>query len=304
MPNHFQLLPSHRIDRKKWNACVEAAENGLIYADSRFLDSMADNWSGMIFNDYTAVMPLPWRKKWGIRYTYNPPFIQQLGVIGSIPEELTIELIKMVNDNFLYGDLHLNFSNEYIANSFPLSRKRNNCILQLHSSYETLLTSFSGDAERNLQKATRQSFHWQEGREREAIDLFRNQMLYPGAPDQKTMNRFKSLFQQFSSTQQSFARCICNDDNQILAAMVGLKDGRRIYNLLNITTPEGRKKSANYSLFQNLLKEWAGSPLLLDMEGSELPGVESFYRHWGGGWENYYHVHLNRLPLPLRWLKR
>jgi hypothetical protein len=303
MNNQFQLLPSHHIDKRRWDACVEAADNGLIYTDSRFLDTMADNWSGIIFNDYTAIMPLPWKKKWGIRYAYVPPFMQQLGVTGIIPEQATHELIKMVNDFFLYGDLHLNFSNQYIANSFPFSRKRNNCIVQLHYSFETLLTSFSGDAERNLQKASRQSLHWQEGREEEAIDLFRNLIQYPGAPNEKTMDRFKTLFQQFSCTQQAFARCICNDDNKILAAMVGLKDGRRIYNLLNITTAEGRKKSANYFLFENLLKEWSGSQLLFDLEGSELPGVESFYRHWGGIWENYYHVHLNRLPLPIRWLK-
>lgn len=304
MATDIQLLSAHQINKNKWNRCIADAENGLIYADTHFLDTLADNWSGIIVGDYAAVMPLPWRKKWGIRYLYVPPFIQQLGLMGTFHQQHAENVTKLLQQHFMYGDLHFNYSNAVVTSCFSEVKKRRNRITHLLPTYAELSQFFSGDARRNLQEADRHSLHYQEGREEEAIQLFLGQMKYKGAPSGIDMKRFSRLCQVLSSAQQMICRSVVDNNHQLLAAMVGFTDGKRIYNLLNLTTPEGRKKSANYFLFDQLLREWAGHPLWLDWEGSELPGVQSFYLHWGGEWEYYYHVHLNRLPIPLRWLKR
>ena len=49
-------------------------DNGLIYAYSFYLDTMAKHWDAFILNDYEAVMPLTWNKKYGITYYYTSPF--------------------------------------------------------------------------------------------------------------------------------------------------------------------------------------------------------------------------------------
>jgi hypothetical protein len=304
MTTDIQLLPAHQIDKSKWNNCIAKAGNGLIYADTRFLDAMSDNWSGIISNDYTAVMPLPWRKKWGIKYVYVPPFIQQLGLFGTFHDHELDAVSKLLQQHFVYGDIHFNFSNSSVPAFFSETKKRKNRVTHLLPSYTELAGSFSRDAQRNLQEANRHSLFFQEGGQEEAIQIFSQQMNYPGAPNRNDMERFNKLCEEFASTQQSISRSVLDKNNQLLAAIVGLTDGKRIYNLLNLTTPEGRKNSANYFLFDRLIQEWAGKRLLLDWEGSELPGVQSFYLHWGGEWEYYYHVHLNRLPPPLLWLKR
>ena len=59
---NLQILPSPLIDTTKWDDCISRSANGLIYASSRYLNAMADNWDGMIIDDYKAVMPLPWRE--------------------------------------------------------------------------------------------------------------------------------------------------------------------------------------------------------------------------------------------------
>lgn len=304
MTTNIQLLPADQIDRKKWNWTISQAENGLIYADARFLDTMADNWSGIVVGDYAAVLPISWKKKWGIRYLYVPPFTQQLGLVGRFDKEDVKTVTDILKQHFIYGDLHFNFSNSIVASFFSQVKKRKNRITHLLPTYAEISRSFSGDARRNLQEAGRYSLFFREGREEEAIQLFLEQMKYKGAPSEIDMKRFSRLYKEFSYTRQSICRSVVDNNNQLLAAMVGFTDGKRIYNLLNLTTPEGRKKNANYFLFDQLLKEWSGHPLWLDWEGSELPGVQAFYLHWGGEWEYYYHVHLNRLPLPLRWLKR
>jgi hypothetical protein len=79
----IQHLTRNEIDSIKWNNCVERSANGLIYAFSYYLDALCDNWDAFVIDDYNAIMPLPWRKKAGIKYIYAPPFIQQLGIIGT-----------------------------------------------------------------------------------------------------------------------------------------------------------------------------------------------------------------------------
>src|SRR6266550_2768979 len=70
--NHIHYLQRQDIDLIKWNACITAAPNGLIYARSFYLDAMtAEQWDGLVMGDYEAVMPLPWRRKFGFYYLYQ-----------------------------------------------------------------------------------------------------------------------------------------------------------------------------------------------------------------------------------------
>lgn len=304
MTREIQLIPAHQINQIKWNTCIDQSENGRIYSNTNYLDHLADNWSGIIIDDYAAVMPIPWKKKWGIRYAYVPPFTQQLGVSGHIDFFTAQKSLEKMKQDFRYGDFAFNSSNHFIPELFSDQRKRKNRIINLNQPYDTLSAEFSGDAQRNIRQALKHSLHWQDGNTEEIIERFREQMKYVGAPQKESMERFKKICQTFQLTRQVICKCVTDKENQLLAAIVALKDNRRIYNLLNLTTPEGRKKSGNYFLFSQLLQEWANQPLWLDLEGSELPGVQSFYTLWGGEWETYFWVHHNRLPLPLRWIKR
>src|SRR5687767_14846783 len=60
---NLQYLHRKQIDTRKWDQCITNAANGLIYARSFYLDTMASNWDALVLGDYEAVMPLTWRKK-------------------------------------------------------------------------------------------------------------------------------------------------------------------------------------------------------------------------------------------------
>ena len=89
----IQYLKNKEIDFKKYDACIEAAINSRIYAYSWYLNIVADNWDALVLNDYEAVMPLPWRQKYFIKYIYPPAWTQQLGVFSSaeVNETLMME---------------------------------------------------------------------------------------------------------------------------------------------------------------------------------------------------------------------
>src|SRR5277367_495617 len=56
----IKYLVRSEIDTEKWDRCILNASNGLIYARSFYLDSMAENWSALVEGDFQNVMPLTW----------------------------------------------------------------------------------------------------------------------------------------------------------------------------------------------------------------------------------------------------
>src|SRR5262245_23028210 len=89
-PGKINFQSRKDIDIAKWDKCIDSAPNGLIYAYSFYLDHMSKNWDGLVLskglpseNEYEAVMPLTWNKKFGTHYLYQPFLSAQLGVFGS-----------------------------------------------------------------------------------------------------------------------------------------------------------------------------------------------------------------------------
>src|ERR1700676_3681504 len=101
----IRYLERNEIDADKWDHCILNAPNGLIYARSFYLDSMAENWSALVEGDYQQVMPLTWNKKFGFRYLYQPYFTKSLGVFGksSLPFEIS-SFLNAVPEKFKYWD--------------------------------------------------------------------------------------------------------------------------------------------------------------------------------------------------------
>ena len=118
-PSNILYLTHSEIDKTKWDACIDTAGNGLIYAYSFYLDHMANHWNALVLskglhseNDYEAVMPLTWNKKYGIRYLYQPFLTAQLGVFGKkIIEDQVSSFIKSIPASFRFIDISLNNKN-------------------------------------------------------------------------------------------------------------------------------------------------------------------------------------------------
>ena len=75
------ILREH-IDEDKYNECITISKQSLIYGYSWYLDIVCDQWDALILDDYVAVMPIPWRKKYGITYVYPPLWLLQLGIFS------------------------------------------------------------------------------------------------------------------------------------------------------------------------------------------------------------------------------
>lgn len=304
MKKRIKILSSKHIDRSEWDRCVAAHANGLIYSTSACLDAMAQNWHGLVIDDYTCVMALPWKRKFRIRYGYMPPFVQQLGLVGELNEADLPRILKTLYKFYAFADLSFNFSNQVMEQLLPMVR-RTNFVIDLSEGYGAVKTQYRSGLTTNLRNIGDEAFAYAAGPIDEGVAMYHKQYKERlKKTKEKDYTRFKQLCKQLEAEGRCFTRTARSEHNEILAFGIFFRDGRRIYNIMNTTTPEGRDREANYFLLNRVLQEFAGEPLLFDFGGSELPGVREFCEHFGPVNQPYYHYHYNGYSWPLHLRKR
>src|SRR5215212_843413 len=102
---NIQYFTQQEIDKRKWDACIGQANNGLVYGYSYYLDHMAKHWDALVLNDYEAVMPLTWNRKYGFYYIYQPFACALLGVFGKgVNASLLHTFLTAIPRRFKYWD--------------------------------------------------------------------------------------------------------------------------------------------------------------------------------------------------------
>ncbi len=298
----LQILSSSEVNYNKWDNCIAQNTNGLIYANSFYLNTMAKQWYALVINDYEAVFPIPVKKKLGIQYAYMPAFTQQLGLIGNVKINNKV-LINAIQSFLKYGSIHLNFSNKNFTEKIV---EKNNFIIDLKNNYAAIKKKYKKTIAYSLSKAAKQHFIYTKDDDiKKAVALYKlyNQKNMPHVKDTDYTN-FKKLLLQLQKNNNVLVRKVENEKQELMSIALIIKDNKRYYNILNTTTEEGRKTEANYFLYNNILQELCNQNMLFDFEGSDLPGVKKFYEKFGAINQSYFYWHYNLLPKPLQWLKK
>ena len=287
MQESIKIIPSHLIDESKWNDCL-LVNKGLIYSRYEYLNAMSKHWVGLVLGDYKGIMPICFKKKFGIQYSFIPPFIQQLNWVGKPVS--TLDLKHIILQFTKYGDLMWNRMDKGF-NQLP----KINFIIDLNNSYEKIYNNYSTDLKQNLKKAAKEKLNYKGSSTLlQAINIYKK--LYANRLEKTTQqdfDHFINLCLQLFNNNQCFVREVLNSNNEIMAIALLLKDENRIYNIANTTTELGRKTEANHFLLDNIIKEFSSKDLIFDFEGSDIDGVKKFYQKFGPINEPYYHWHIN-----------
>ena len=125
-----------KLDVNKYTECLNKSVNYRIYAEVFYLDALVDNnWDCYVLNDYEAIMPLPFVKKFGFKFIVQPIYCQQLGVFHQ--ENFSKETFLLFEKK-----LHRNLVRAYAFNEEnteifePKGIKRVNQILDLQQEIQ------------------------------------------------------------------------------------------------------------------------------------------------------------------------
>jgi hypothetical protein len=304
MPEYqIRYLKRQELELEKWNTCIDESHNRLVYGYSSYLDTMSKNWDALVLNDYRAVMPLTWNKKWGIKYLYQPPFTQQLGIFSK--EVITVDIInnflRKLAEHFSFAEIFLNYKNTH-----PGLTSHTNFILDLYKGYETILEGYKYNLTRSLRLAKGFEFKYTVNVDlQQALAVntkyYRERIKHLNDED---FLRFKKLCLAAEQKGELLVRAACDLDGQVLSVAVLLHKHERIYLLQSGTSKEGRKAEANYFLIDSIIREFSSTHNIFDFEGSDIQGIAHFYRLFGSVDQPYYFYRLNNLPWWFKWMKK
>lgn len=294
------------IDQQRWDACIETSPHSLVYACSFYLNAMAGKWNALVLNDYDAVMPVPYRKKMGIQYVYQPAFIQQLGIFGHTADIpfFTDAFMQTLMHHYRFAECTLNYANPVSQNERYHVQFRSNYIKNLHQPEQGFELS-STYMQKRYRRAEKNNLTYETGYDfASVIALYKT--LYHKRLTDFTPDDFQH-FHQVCSHLQSVGKPplirLCKHQGSIVAALLLVQWNNRLYNLISCVLPEGKKLLANYFLYGKCVEEFSGQGYILDLEGSDEPGIGFFYEKMSDQHQPYPFIRFNHLPIPLRWFK-
>ncbi|MFC5411222.1 GNAT family N-acetyltransferase [Larkinella bovis] len=317
----IRYLDRSALDPVRWDDCVAVSPQRVIYAFSWYLDALTTGprspyWGGIVAEEqgrYVAVMPVVYRKKYGIRYAYQPDYCQQLGVFSREAVELKAvfpaflaQLTRFFNWVVSYRFNEKNEEELLFPDGFSVV-KRINHVLPLQQPYGRLSQQYATDRKTNLNRARNTGWRIEESPDiRGLIDLHRtyNEAKAVGgmALDLTIYDRFANAVDQLH--QRGLARIWLarkpGYDTPEAGALFVLDRNRIIY-LFNGASETGRKQQARLWMINRLIEEFSEKPVELDFESPAIgaESVTAYYQSFGAENRPYTEISYNHLP---RWI--
>lgn len=295
----IQYLKNSNIDKKKWDNCIEQSSNPLIYAMSWYLDIVCPGWDALVEDDYVMVFPLTWGRKFGISYLYQPMFTQQLGFFSAreFPSKKIDLIIQSIPDRFLVADI--NIWNEIdFEHTGTIVQKRNNFQMSLDNNYKDVQAAYSTNTQRNISKAKSYGLSVKEVDNKDSILKLKRENL-------KVIlkNKHYQILDQLLTLalENNYGKIfeVHNLNNELLASAFFLFTGNSLIYLLSASSQKGKDSRAMFYLVDEIIRMNAGKNIMLDFEGSEIPGLARFFSGFGAFPVYYYRLTINNLPFPL-----
>lgn len=291
----IRYLKHDDIDKQKWDGCIADSTNALVYAYSWYLDIVSPRWDALVDDGYQAVMPLTWKSRFGMRYLCQPFFTQKLGVFSKneMSDNLLAAFLDKTKSLFLFAEINLNASNV-----LKDSRQHDNYELSLAADYGQLAANYHENTRRNLLKAAKGNLVTVDdvGVEK-LISLFdtdRRKSLPSFNEDSYDVLRALSV--EALRRGSAFIKGVAHEGGgDVVAAAMFLSDSKKLTFLFSGNSIEGKQSQAMAFLVDSVVRQYCGSGLILDFEGSDDEGLARFYKGFGSELVRYNSLNFNNM---------
>lgn len=277
------------VDFDKWDAAIATSCTPTILCTSCYLDLLTEGatWHALVAGDYECVMPIPERKKWGIKYAYTPFFLTQMGIFSkqNANNQMVEEFVQAIPKGYRQVDLLLNACND-VAN---LSEKVINLCshrMSLHDLYENLFDRYAQNTQRNVKLSRKQNLtvSYENVRIAEVVNLFsqnrgRERYVHFQAEDYLMLQR---VAEQLLADGRLDVGGVFSSDGKLIAGALFVRDDNCIRFWFSGRDNNFAKSRPMFYLLDDYICRNAGQPLDFDFNGSMNENVARFYRGFGG----------------------
>ena len=301
----IRYLHRKEIDNERWDEVIARSPMETLYPYSWYLDAAAENWSALMIGDYRFVMPLVWKKKYGIRYLYQPFYTQQLGVYSSefVDPSIIQAMLDLLYTRFRFASMNLNTRNLVGETETIRVEDKTNYVVPLDKPYDPLFAAYSTNARRN----TRKAFELNDSVEKQmtpaelvSFKKANDTMVRSGEAYAWLTGLLEQIMDRNAGVIYSSREMEGDTD---AAAFFGLSGTRAIY-LVSASSERGKENRAMFKLVDSFIRDHADSGIILDFEGSNIPNVARFFAGFGARPEIYQHISFSRLPAFLNRIRK
>ena len=277
------------IDRQRWDMCISQSVKPLVYALSWYLDITSPGWDALVGGDYETVMPLTWRKKYGLKYLIQPYYSQQLGIFGNVVgAEIVREFFDAIPSRFVVVKINGNATNDFSPSPHRIKQNRNYEI-DLSTDYDTAASGFSRNNRKNIRIAGRKHLTLKPEIDQNPFVNFYLEFIGERISDlpNRPFEIFRNIVALAGKQALTSTYGVYDKDEKLCSGALFLHSFNRRILIASASNHSGRQNRAMYFLLDNFIKMHAGLPLVLDFEGSNIEGIASFYDGFGANCMNY-----------------
>jgi len=269
----IRRLKYNEIDFEKYSKCLENAVQRKYSATKDFLDiTSGKQWELLVYNDYEAVMPVPFVKKLGFKIVINPKLCQQLGVFSNIDD------VK-INDLFLsflerkYNIWYYGFNDK---NTFSKLLKRRKNFLIYPDNYEIVRQKYSPKRKRKLRldDDVLQKSEVRDVSIFNAWEFISRNLI--GAKNEKDKNSFLQIFTDLEKAGYLKLKAFFYG-TAIINLIAVYSDDKTIALLGTFNDKDHIKLSGSSFIIDNVIRKNIQTKIF-DFEGSDIPAIEEFFR--------------------------
>jgi len=273
----IKYLKHTQIDKDKWDDCVTQSSNFKIFAFSWWLDIVSPGWHALVLDDYKAVMPLTWKKKYGLLYLIQPIFCQQLGVFSVHNQNYKELFFKSIPKKFLY--VRICITNGLQSIQKGREKERTNYLLPLKDNYENIQDRYNKSTKKSIRKAVNRKVSTSSCLQDECIAFLKRE--YYNLLNVE-MEKFDILNQILSvgSSQGEPKFFGAYENNSMLAASCCLLANKHIF-MTMVASPAGKEKRALFLLIDEMIKFYSSQDVVLDFGGSDVVSIAYVFSGFG-----------------------
>lgn len=291
----IRYIPHNSIDKGKWDACIENSQQPLIYALSWYLDIVSPGWDALVNGDYREVMPLTWKRKWGIKYIILPIWVQKLGVFSQEPvDKISLDnWLKKVPRKFRKVDIRIEehcFSKKYCYKTCS------NQTLNLNKDYNEIKKNYSSSNLKNIRSAIKFGMLIKpESSIKQLLYYYKEFHLSKGIyVEESEYNKLYRIL-ELALNKNNLTSWLVLFGDKVIAVVCFIEQYGRIY-VHSIVSQAGRRFNTMFYCKDKFFESKAGKPLVFDFAGSDITGVAYQNKGFGAITNEYQHIRLSRFP--------
>jgi hypothetical protein len=292
------------LDVTRYDACIENSIQSTIYAFSWYLDIVADHWDVLVLDDYKAVMPIPWKKKIGIKYVYPPLWLLELGVFYLDGDQDIEPFLAILYSKFKFVELRLNTKNKFLKLASLVPKQFQ--YLDLKIGYEAILKGYNRNRKRELVKANKYQLieNWTDNPDK-LITIFKENIAerVKGISDKDYAN-LRNLMNFSLKNGVGELLTIYDTNDKLLAAAFFLKHKNKVTQLVCASDISNRKSGVHTFFNDRAIFKYQSHFDIYNFGGSSMENIANYYVSFGSQTEEYQQIKYNNLPFLLRLFKK